>query len=162
MDFKKCTLNGDLQECIVYDRSGFPLSIFVENFDEYFQREWGCHWHDAFECGIVTRGCANFTIYDGPERTVMRLRQGDGIFIAPGILHSAKGLVPDTVMAVSVLPSCFFGRRFSPDVCAEIEACTESRSFRADDSGSRDILTAPGNSAPFPGGNRTSNCTGWN
>ena len=108
MVLKTLQIAEDLQEHITYNDQLLPLSVCIDNFDDYFQREWQCHWHDEFEFGIVQRGCAEFTVYDGQNQTVKTLHRGDGIFIASGSLHSAKGIEPNTIIAEFVLPINFF------------------------------------------------------
>ena len=108
MQFKKLQIGADLQECISYNNDLIPLAVCVDNLDEYFQREWECHWHDEFEFGIIQKGSAEFTIYDSQETVAKTLHQGDGIFIGSGCLHSVKAMEPDTVIAGFVLPINFF------------------------------------------------------
>lgn len=108
MSFKTLRLTDNLQEYITYN-SHFPaLSTCIDHFDDYFQQEWSVHWHDDFEFGIVQKGYLEFTVHDGQNRIVHKLRKGDGIFIGSGYLHSAKGLEPDTILAGVALPINFF------------------------------------------------------
>ncbi len=109
MKLKTLRVSENLREHISYGSHAIPLSICVDNFDDYFRKEWSCHWHDEFECGVVLKGTAEYRIYDGQEKsTVHKLQQGDGIFINTGCLHNAKGLEPDTVVAGFVFPIAFF------------------------------------------------------
>ena len=108
MQFKTLQIGNDLKEHISYSNHLIPLTICIDNFNDYFQREWRCHWHDEFEFGIVLKGAAEFTIYEAQQNFSKELRQGDGIFIGSGSLHSAKGIEPDTVIAEFVLPINFF------------------------------------------------------
>lgn len=108
MQTKTLRIGDNLQEEISYNSHFIPLAVCIDNFNDYFRREWGCHWHDEFEFGIVRKGAVEFTIYDGQEHFAKELRQGDGIFIGSGCLHSARGIEPDTVIAEFVLPTNFF------------------------------------------------------
>ena len=46
MQFKELQLGADLQERITYNNNLIPLAVCIDNFDDYFRREWECHWHD--------------------------------------------------------------------------------------------------------------------
>lgn len=105
---KKLQIADDLREHIPYTGSFPALSICSDRFDDYFQREWGCHWHDEFEFAVVREGLAAFTVYDGQHNEAVELAPGDGIFIASGYLHSAKGIKPHTVLDNFALPVNFF------------------------------------------------------
>ena len=103
MKNKTLQVADNLQERIPYS-SRFPaLSICSDHFDDYFQREWGCHWHDEFEFAVVREGVAAFTVYDGQRNETVELSPGDGIFIASGYLHSAKGMKSHTVLDLSLI-----------------------------------------------------------
>lgn len=112
MQLKTLHIGKDLRESISYNGQSIPLSICTDNFDDYFQREWGCHWHDEIEFGLIQKGIVEFTIYNGQERFPVELHKGDGIFINSGCLHSAKALAPDTGIAGFVLPVIFFNKFF--------------------------------------------------
>lgn len=108
MQFKTLQVADNLREHISYSNLLVPLVVSLDNFDEYFRKEWRCHWHDEFEFGVVQKGTAEFTVYNGQEQFVKKLQRGDGIFIASGCLHSARGLEADTIIAEFVLPLNFF------------------------------------------------------
>ncbi len=112
MKLKTLQIGKNLQERITYSSHFLPLSVCIDNFDDYFQREWQCHWHDEFEFGVVQKGTVEFTIYDGQKNIIYRLQKGDGIFIGSGYLHSVKGLEPETIMAGVALPINFFQNIF--------------------------------------------------
>ena len=79
MKNKTLQVADNLQERIPYS-SRFPaLSICSDHFDDYFQREWGCHWHDEFEFAVVREGVAAFTVYDGQRNETVELSPGDGM-----------------------------------------------------------------------------------
>ena len=112
MKNKTLQVADNLQERIPYS-SRFPaLSICSDHFDDYFQREWGCHWHDEFEFAVVREGVAAFTVYDGQRNETVELSPGDGIFIASGYLHSAMGMKSHTVLDGFALPVNFFDISF--------------------------------------------------
>lgn len=117
MRLKTLHIGKDLRESFSYSDHSIPLSVYIDNFDDYFQREWGCHWHDEIELGIIRKGEAEFTIYNGHEQFSKKLHNGDGIFINSGCLHSAKALVPNTVIAEFVLPITFFNKPFENAIC---------------------------------------------
>lgn len=106
---KLIQLESDLREHIIYDNHVIPLSICVDHFDDYYQREWDCHWHEEYEFGVVMQGKLQYTIYggtDGPQDVV--LHPGEGIFINASVLHSAKALVANTVIDCFVLSKTIF------------------------------------------------------
>lgn len=107
MKLKTLTLQKNLREDITYNNYSLPLSVCTDNFDDYFQNEWECHWHDELEFGIIQKGCVQFTIYKDKETTYHVLHPGDGIFINSGYLHSAKALVPDTEISEFVISAAF-------------------------------------------------------
>ena len=109
MQYKSLSIGENLRENILYNTHSIPLSICIDHFDDYFHREWSCHWHDEFEFGVVLEGIVEYTIYDDQEHfTTQRLLPGDGIFISAECFHSAKGVEPGTIMAGIVFPIIFF------------------------------------------------------
>lgn len=112
MNLKTLQIGTDLREYFPYSCNAVPLTVCIDNFDDYFHREWGCHWHDEIEFGIVQKGTVQFTVFNGKEQLCRELCQGDGIFINSACLHSAKALVPDTVIAEFALPITFFQKHF--------------------------------------------------
>ncbi len=109
MQFKTLQIGDNLREHISYSSHSMPLSICIDEFDDYFRREWSCHWHDEFEFGVVLNGAVEYTIYDGQKRSATeKLHPGDGIFIRAGCLHSVKGIQAGTVVAGFVFPITFF------------------------------------------------------
>lgn len=109
MTYKTLVLGHDLQEAIAYESNTLPLVICIDHFDEYFHQEWPCHWHEEFELCVVRQGRITYTLYDGGEEAVSHeLGPGDGLYIASRQLHSAKALMPGTVVATVVFPLSFF------------------------------------------------------
>lgn len=107
MQPKTLKLQRNLREDISYNNYALPLSICTDNFDDYFLNEWACHWHDELEFGIIQKGCVQFTIYKDKETTCHILYPGDGIFINSSYLHSAKALMPDTIISEFVISDIF-------------------------------------------------------
>ncbi len=109
MQYKTFQIEKNLRENVLYDNDTLPLVVCSDHFDDYLHREWGCHWHDEFELGLVLQGAVEYTIYQEHEQAMVRkIPVGDGIFLNAGCFHSAKGLVPNTVMAGIILPTTFF------------------------------------------------------
>lgn len=109
MNYKTLKIGENLRENITYHNRAIPLSVCIDHFDDYFQREWTCHWHEEFEFAVVLTGCVQYTIYDGADTLpTQELHEGDGIFISAGAFHSAKALTPGTSMAAIVFPMTFF------------------------------------------------------
>ena len=147
MKDKVLQISNNLQESLPYS-SRFPaLSICSDHFDDYFQREWGCHWHDEFEFAVIREGTAAFTVYDGQHHETAELGPGDGIFIASGFLHSAKGMKPHTVLDGFALPVNFFDISFFESMIHRelhpmIEAGIVSVTLRAAVPGDQALLSA--------------------
>lgn len=112
MYLKTLQVGEDLRERISYGSHAMMLSTCVDNFDDYLHKEWGVHWHDEIEFGILQKGVAQFTVYNGSNQFSRVLHQGDGIIINSGYLHGAKALAHNTVIAELVLPITFFNKPF--------------------------------------------------
>lgn len=109
MQYKTFQIEKNLRENVPYDSDTLPLVVCSDRFNDYLHREWGCHWHDEFELGLVLQGMVEYTIYQEHEQALVRkIPAGDGIFLNAGCFHSVKGLVPNTVMAGVILPANFF------------------------------------------------------
>ncbi len=126
MQLKTLQIGTDLREHFPYSCNSIPLCICIDNFDDYLHREWGCHWHEEIEFGIVRKGTVQFTIYNGQEGFCKELHPGDGIFLNSGCLHSARALVPDTVIAELALPVTFFQKPFESTAHQIVQPVTES------------------------------------
>lgn len=127
MQLKTLQIGTNLREHIPYSCGSIPLSVCIDNFDDYFHGEWGCHWHEETEFGIVQKGIVQFTIFNGKKQFNRELHPGDGIFINSGCLHSARALVPDTVIAEFVLPVTFFQKPFENAAPQIARPVTESK-----------------------------------
>lgn len=109
MEYKTLQIAENFRENILYDSDSLALAVCSDHFDDYLHREWGCHWHDEFEFGLVLQGVVEYTIYNEHEQlSVHKISVGDGIFLNAGCFHSVKGLEPGTVMAGIILPTNFF------------------------------------------------------
>lgn len=146
MKLKTLQIGTDMRESIPYGERSIPIAVCTDNFDDYFHREWGCHWHDETEFEIVQKGTAEFSIYSGKEQSAIILRQGDGIFINSGCLHSVKALAPNTVMSGFALPITFFYKPFESAAHQIISPVTGSDvsylTFEADDENDRPLLSS--------------------
>lgn len=109
MKKKMIQLESDYREQVAYTNHVLPLSICIDHFDDYYRRQWDCHWHEEFELGVLVSGQLQYTIYDndGSSKAVT-LNPGDGIFINAEVLHSAQALVPNTVINCFVLSKAMF------------------------------------------------------
>ncbi|MFC6322408.1 helix-turn-helix domain-containing protein [Companilactobacillus baiquanensis] len=106
---KSLTLESNLREHVVYNSHTIPLSICVDHFDDYYKREWECHWHEEFEFGVLVSGKLQYTIFNSYNKTqVIELSPGDGIFINSEVLHSANALDKNTILNCFVLPRTLF------------------------------------------------------
>ncbi len=126
MKLKTLQIGTDLREHFPYSCNTIPLTVCIDNFDDYFHKEWGCHWHNEIEFGIVQNGIVQFTIFNRQEQFCKEIYQGDGIFINSGCLHSAKALVPKTVIAEFALPITFFQKPFENSAYQIVQPVIES------------------------------------
>lgn len=109
MQKKKIQVNRELLEQIEYQKEVFPLSFYRESFDEYLKGEFSHHWHNEFEMGIILKGALVYSLYgNGNQCMCQRLNAGDGLFINSKVLHSAKQIVPGTVIFDFIVPPDFF------------------------------------------------------
>lgn len=108
MKLKTLHVGQNLEENI--SAAGTPAlpQICTDNFDDYADREWPCHWHSEIELGIVIKGTAEFKIYGEDERDTISLETGDGIYIAGGCLHSAAGIEPCSIITEAVFSGEMF------------------------------------------------------
>lgn len=121
MQGKKLQLENDLREQIAYINTSIPILICIDNLDDYFCREWSCHWHNEFEFEIVLEGTVEYTIYSGDKSIIThKLEKGDGIFITSGCLHSVKATKPHTVLCGFVIPINFFDMKLFENVYKDI------------------------------------------
>lgn len=106
---KQLVVDETLHETIEYQEELYPLSLYRDHLDEYLNGELTCHWHNAFEVGILLKGELKYVLHQTSGECITRtLRAGDGVFINSKALHSAEQTVPSTVMFdFIVLPEFF-------------------------------------------------------
>lgn len=121
MKGKKLQLENNLREQIAYINTSIPISTCIDNLDDYFCREWSCHWHNEFEFEMVQEGAVEYTIYNGDNSIItQKLDKGDGIFITSGCLHSVKATEPHTILCGFVFPINFFDMKLFENVYKDI------------------------------------------
>ena len=147
MEYKTLQIAENFRENILYDSDSLALAVCSDHFDDYLHREWGCHWHDEFEFGLVLQGVVEYTIYNEHEQlSVHKISVGDGIFLNAGCFHSVKGLEPDTVMAGIILPTNFFNTEsfrtiYHQNIYSILESGTECLVFAQSDPSNAAILS---------------------
>lgn len=106
---KRIQVDENLYEQIEYQEELYPLSLYWDHLDEFFNGELACHWHNAFEVGILLKGELTYSLHQGSGTYITRtLRPGDGVFVNSKSLHRAEQTVPGTVMFdFIVLPEFF-------------------------------------------------------
>ena len=87
-------VNQQLQERIHYDNPDLPLARFIDEMDYFVDGEFLCHWHPEFELAIILKGGIEYQV----DQQVFRLHQGEGIFITSRALHSARQLIPGSII----------------------------------------------------------------
>lgn len=146
MKYKTLQIEKNSRENIVYKLKSIPLVVSIEYFDDYFQREWSCHWHNEFEFGIVLKGIVKYEVYDGQKTlSETKLLPGEGIFINAGRFHSTKGLAPNTVMLAVAFPTEFFDTPpfdtiYHKNICPVLESGIEYLPFHTNISENNLIL----------------------
>lgn len=109
MEFKKLELQKDLRERISHESQYIPITTCIDHFDDYFNREWECHWHEEVEFSVVLNGCVEYIIYSNEKKQKkIALNCGEGIYVPSGKLHSVKALQEGTILAGLVFPISFF------------------------------------------------------
>lgn len=97
-------VNQQLQERIHYDNPDFPLARFIDEMDYFVDGEFLCHWHPEFELAIILKGGIEYQV----DQQVFRLHQGEGIFITSQALHSARQLIPGSIIFNIEFPASLF------------------------------------------------------
>ena len=64
----------------------FPVAVYTTQIRKNLLGFIDWHWHQELQFCRVIRGEVEFQI----ESRVLRLREGEGLFVAPGLLHRAK------------------------------------------------------------------------
>lgn len=107
MSLLNLNLDKNLKENVTYDTHIIPLSICIDEFDDYKDMTWHKHWHEEFEFGVLVAGKLRYSVY-GDKQEEMLLKPGDGIFINSSVLHSAVALEKGTVLDCFILPKTLF------------------------------------------------------
>ena len=71
------------EERVRYDSAGFPLYIVQGNLVMFRDMAVHCHWHEDFELICVLNGYMEYHV----NGTVIRLEEGEGIFVNSRQLH---------------------------------------------------------------------------
>lgn len=74
-------INGQGRELLEHGTALFPIACY---HDDLIKEDVPWHWHDEWEAIIVTEGTA--VVAAGTEKYIVK--QGEGLFINAGILHS--------------------------------------------------------------------------
>lgn len=121
-------VNQQLQEQIIYEDPSFPLGRFIDQLDNFAGGTFLCHCHAEFELALVLKGCVEYQL----EQTAVRLSSGEGIFINSKALHSARQLVPDSVifnieflssLFNTVITSSLYQKYFNPVAIKNTTGC---------------------------------------
>ncbi|WP_162610936.1 AraC family transcriptional regulator [Gordonibacter sp. An230] len=126
MRFKQLQIGPDLRETIPYGESLVPLCACVDRLDEYLSREWSFHWHDEVEFAVVRRGAVRFTVRQGDEGVAINLREGDGIVINSGRLHSVRSKASGTELTGFAVPPAFIERLYNGAESSAVRPVVES------------------------------------
>lgn len=97
-----------MKEMFDYVDLSFPVDICTNICSMFVDNTLNCHWHNAFEFGVVINGNIAFYIND----TCLELKEGDGVFINSQVIHTARqtNSEGDAVMKVVVFdPDLFPG-----------------------------------------------------
>lgn len=109
MNKKMIQLDNNGRERVEYTDHVLPISVCIDQFDSYYQRQWACHWHEEFEFGVLMSGKLRYTIYESSgQLQEIELVPGDGIFINAKVPHSAIALEANTVIDCFVLAKTLF------------------------------------------------------
>ena len=113
---KEIRTDSSLCEIIEYKDSAFPVLLSKNRLSDFRQREFSCHWHEEFELGVVANGSAEYTIYTDTAKESFTLNKGDAFFINSRIMHSAREILPDTIIADVIFPLDFMRNVFTESV----------------------------------------------
>jgi len=79
-------MTRDLEEITHHGTTNFPIAIYTTVIKENIYGYVPLHWHEEIQFVLVKNGQVKFTV----EREEFILKQGEGIFINTGRLHSAR------------------------------------------------------------------------
>lgn len=118
MQAKKIEVDRNLKEQFQFDDNSFPFGIWLDDYSLWAEHTLTCHWHDAFEIGIVLSGSVEYIIDSVP----ISLEKGDAFFVNMNRLHMAiqRDTKENTVIRVFV---------FKPDALTGNTAGTVYQKF---------------------------------
>lgn len=99
----------ELQEQVEYKSKEFPLAIFLDVFDSFIDHSFYCHWHDEIELAVVLKGSVKYLL----NQTSYVVEEGDGLFLGPRVLHSAKQITEGSVVFNILFPSRILSQMFN-------------------------------------------------
>jgi len=122
------TVDSGYKESMPYKNAAFPVDVWTDVYDTFTDGTLNCHWHPAFELGVLLTGMLDFYI----SGTHMRMTEGDCVFINSNTMHTArqvKGSCGAVVKGVAFPASLFAGdansevykKYFSPLISAPIQ-----------------------------------------
>lgn len=97
-----------LQEQVNYKFKDFPIAIFCDVFDAFVDNSFFCHWHEEVELAVVLHGTVEYLLNQVPYI----VKEGNGIFIGPRVLHSAKQIVKGSVVFNILFPNRILSQMF--------------------------------------------------
>ena len=106
MELRWIEVDRNLREHIYYKDSTFPVDIWKDDYNTFVNTTLNCHWHNAFEYGVVLSGELDYFI----NGVHMRLQAGDCVFINTNTMHMARQCkgCNDAVMFTIVFPPSLF------------------------------------------------------
>ena len=97
-------VNQHLEEQVMLEHPDFPLGRFIDQLDYFVDGSFLCHWHTNFELAIILEGSVEYILDQQP----FSLEKGMGLFINSQTMHSARQLIPGSVIFnISFPPSLF-------------------------------------------------------
>jgi len=86
MKLKKVEVDSSFREKYSFRDTSFPVGMCMDHFSHFYDHTINCHWHNAFEYGLVLRGEVDYHINE--ESFV--LKSGDCVFVNANAMHMAK------------------------------------------------------------------------
>lgn len=148
MNPKTVITDRNLLEKIQYQDSAFPISFYMDHFDEYLNGEVNHHWHDEFEFGILLKGQAECRIDQSPASGEYRiLDQGDGLFINSKTIHNIKQTESGTILFNFVLSPGFFqllpaGNTYQKNILPVIKSSLAGLFLKSENDKDRQLLNS--------------------
>lgn len=79
-------MTEDLQEITHHGSGSFPFAIYTTVAKNNIYGYVPLHWHEELQFVVVIKGCVKFTV----DHDEFYIKEGEGIFINSGWLHSAS------------------------------------------------------------------------